>query len=139
MTNYNFQEEIEELLQTEYSEVIAKSSGLAVEEKHAVIAACVLALNGEQTKKNEQARVAAVRAIVALLPLSLGTVAGLLNKRQNRHHYEVHFTLFCYLDWSQEMPAASSMTKDILQMVQNYIMAVPRTTARAAWMAGDML
>jgi hypothetical protein len=129
----------EDILQADYSKVIAKISGLGIEEKETILAACVNALEGKQSKKNEGTRVAAVRAVVALLPLSLETIADLLNRRQNRHHYEVHFTLFCYLDWVQEMPLATSLTKDVLLRVEKYLMTVPRATARAVWMAGDML
>lgn len=139
MTSYDIRKEADELLQLEYSAVITKLSGLADEQKHAALAACVAALDGDQTTKNERLRVAAVRAIVALLPLSLGAIAELLTRRQNRHHYEVHFTLFCYLDWSQEMLAASSVAKEALLLVEDYLMTVPRPTARAVWMAEDML
>lgn len=139
MTDYDLQKEVDNILQSEYSAVITKLSGLADEEKYTILAACIIALNGEQTKKNGRLRIAAVRAIVALLPLSLGAIAELLTRRQNKHHYEVHFTLFCYLDWSQEMPVASSVTKEILFLAENYLMTVPHPTARAGWMAGHML
>ena len=139
MISYDIQKEADEILQQEYSAVIARISGLADEQKHTALAACVAALDGEQTTKNMSLRIAAGRVIVALLPLSFGAIAELLTRRQNRHHYEVHFTLFCYLDWSQEMPAAASVAKDVLLLVKNYLMTVLRPTARAAWMAGDML
>jgi hypothetical protein len=129
----------EDILQFDYSQVIAQFSGLDIEEKETILAMCASELEGEQSRKNERTRIAVVRAVVALLPLSLETIADLLNRRQNKNHYEVHFTLFCYLDWVQEMPASSSLTKDVLLLVEKYLMTVPRATAHAVWMAGDML
>ncbi len=129
----------EDILKAEYSRVMAKVHQLAVERKVAVLAVCLSALSGPQSRGNEAARIAAVRAIVALLPLSLGPIADLLNRCRNKHHYGVHFTLFCYLDWAQEIPDAPSLTEDVLMLMENYFMTVPRATARAVWMAGDML
>ena len=128
-----------DILKADYANVIAAVNQLAVEQKVAILAVCVSALSGPQPSNNEAVRIAAVRVLVALLPLSLAAIADLLSRCQNKHHYEVHFTLFCYLDWAQEMPDAFSLTEDVLLLVENYLMTVPRKTARAAWMAGDML
>lgn len=129
----------EDILGAEYSRVVARVNPLDAEKKAALLAVCVAALGGPQARGNDAVRIAAVRVIVALLPLSLGAIADLLNRRLNKHHYETHFTLFCYLDWAQEMPDASSLTQDVLRLVENYVMTVSRRTARAAWMAADML
>ena len=128
-----------DILGSEYSRVMTKINQLDVEQKESVLATCIPVLNGVQSRKNDAVRIVAVRVIVALLPTSLAAIADLLSRYQNKHHYEVHFTLFCYLDWAQEMPDASSLTKDVLLLVENYLMTVPRKTARAAWMAGNML
>ena len=128
-----------DILGSEYSRVMTKINQLDVEQKESVLATCIPVLNGVQSRKNDAVRIVAVRVIVALLPLSLAAIADLLSRCQNKHHYEVHFTLFCYLDSAQEMPDASSLTKDVLLLVENYLMTVPRKTALAAWMAGDML
>lgn len=129
----------EDILQFDYREAMAKVSQLDAQQKAAVLAACVPALSSKQFSRNGCARVAAVRAIVALLPLSLGAIADLLNKHLTKDHYEVHCTLFCYLEWAQEMPDAPSLTKDVLRLVEGYLMAVPRETALAAWMVAHML
>ena len=129
----------ENILYADYSKVVAKVALLDDEEKASVLALCVPDLTGPQSSKNEAVRIAAVRVIVALLPLSLGAIADLLSRFQNKHNYEVHFTLFCYLDWAQEMPDASVLTRMVLPIVEKYLLTVPRKTARAAWMAGNML
>ncbi len=129
----------EDILRADYPEVMAKMSPLDAQQKAAVLAVCVPALSGKESSRTRLARIAAVRAIVALLPLSLGAIADLLNRRLTKDHYEVHRTLFVYLSWTQEMPDASSLTKEVLRLVEDYLMAVPRETARAAWMAADML
>lgn len=129
----------EDILRADYSRLIAKVNPLDAEKKAALLAICVSALSGPKYRENEAASIAAVRVIVALLPLSLGAIADLLNRRLNWHQYEVHFTLFVYLDAAQEMPDVPFLTKDVLLLVENYLMTVPRKTALAAWMAGDML
>lgn len=129
----------ENILQANYFNVIAKVAPLDAEAKASLLAACISALTGPQSSKDDAVRIAAVRGIVALLPLSRGAIADLLNKFQSRDDYEVHFTLFCYLDWAQEMPAAPALTADVLMIAENYLMIVPCETARAVWMAGDML
>jgi hypothetical protein len=85
------------------------------------------------------ARVVAARLLVSLLPDSLETLATLLRKRENALAYETHFTLFCYVDWATEVAAASDVAADILALVAEYLQNVPAETAKAAWMAGDML
>ena len=112
----------EDILKADYCNVIAAVNQLAVEQKVAIFAVRLSALTGPQSKKNETVRIAAVRGIVALLPLSLSAIADLLSRCQNKHHYEVHFTLFCYLDWAQEMPDAYSLTANVLPIVENYLM-----------------
>lgn len=129
----------EDILRANYENVIAKVVPLGVEDKAELLPVCVAALSGPQYRENDAVCIAAVRVIVALLPLSLGAIADLLNRRLNWHQYEVHFTLFCYLDWAQEMPDASSLTQDVLRLMENYLMTVPRKNARAAWMAAEML
>ena len=45
MTSYDIQKEADEILQQEYSAVIARISGLADEQKHTALAACVAAFD----------------------------------------------------------------------------------------------
>lgn len=128
-----------DILAADYSDVVEKMGQLSVKAKEDMLALCITALEGRQSKKSRQARIAAVRAIVALLPLSLGAITSLLSQCQSKYQYEVHYTLFCYLDWAQEIPANSAVAREVLLVVEKYLMTVPCTTARAAWMAGDML
>lgn len=129
----------ENILQADYSDVVAEVASLESEAKVSLLTVCVSSLIGPQSIESEAASIAAVRVLVALLPLSLGAITNLLNRFQNWDNYEVHFTLFCYLDWVQKMPDAPSLTRKILPLVENYLMTVPRKDARAVWMAGDML
>ncbi len=129
----------EDIVGANYSEIIAKVSQLDSRGQEDILATCIAALGSERGKQNKITRIAAVRAIVALLPLSLEPIAAFLCRHTSKHDYEVHFTLFCYLDWAQEMPDAPILTKEVLQLVENYVMTVSRPTARAAWMAADML
>ena len=128
-----------DILVLNYAHVIAQIARLNPEEKTHLLAYCVAALRDERARKDERLRITTVRAVVALLPLSLEMVADLLVNFSSKHDYEIHFTLFCYLDWTQEMPDALPLTKSVLPLVENYLLQVPRETARAAWMAVDML
>lgn len=62
-----------------------------------------------------------------------------LGRTDDAFDFEVHFTLFCYLDGCQEMPRAASTRPEVLRLVHAYLTSVRVGTARAAWMAGDLL
>lgn len=84
-------------------------------------------------------RIAYARTVVALLPDSLECLRAWLGRMDDTLDFEVHFTLFCYLDGCQEMPRANSLRPEVLRLVHDYLASVRVGTARAAWMAGDLL
>ncbi len=128
-----------DVLALNYAHAIAQIAQLSPEEKTRLLMDCAAVLRNERASKDERLRITAVRVLVALLPMSLEVITSLLNKFAGRHHYEVHYTLFCYLDWAQEMPYAASLTQSILPLVETYFLSVPRQTAHAVWMAADMM
>jgi hypothetical protein len=84
-------------------------------------------------------RLVAVKFVVAALPLSRNVVARALERRAGPGDYETHFCLFCFLDAVQDVPGASEVAAEVPDLVGAYLAEVPRETARAAWMAGDLL
>lgn len=86
----------------------------------------------------EDVRVYLIRFLVALVPQSLPLIEFLLSQFRRPENYEIHFTLFCYLD---EVPyfGTASDRAEVLRISENYLLNVPADTGHASWMAGDML
>ena len=96
-------------------------------------------LSDHRVTRNDVQRVSAARVLVALLPESLPYLHRLLLDQRDRWSYEVHFSLFCFLDWALCFPTATRVPQLALAAVEEYLMKVKHQTARAAWMAGDLL
>lgn len=123
----------------DYGQVLRRVQNLNREERDELRRLCETTLEDARLGGQESIRIPAVRLLVALLPDTLGLLSEWLQRRTNAYCYEVHFTLFCYLDWVSEMPAADTLTQEILARIENYLMTVKSRTASAAWMAGDLL
>ena len=128
-----------DILRTDYEDVLPVVAALSDSKKAELLEVSRVALAGIQSSREVDLRVSAVRAIIALLPLSLDYITELLKKFSGKQDFETHYTLFCYLDWVQRMPDAPYLKKRVLPLVICYLYLVPRTTARAVWMAADML
>lgn len=128
-----------DILRADYENVLVVVATLDDGKKARLLEISRSALAGIQSSKEQDLRISAVRAIVALLPLSLDYITELLRKVSGKQDYETHYTLFCYLDWTQRMPEAASLKRRVLPLLEGYLMLVPRATARAAWMASDLL
>jgi hypothetical protein len=89
--------------------------------------------------KSEAERVAAAKLFVAMLPDSLEKIQKWLQKRSERWHYEVHFSLFCFLDDSLSLPLDAKVLSSIEGLVVRYLKAAKSDTAHAVWMAADLL
>jgi len=122
-----------------YAHVLDEIAELDPGDKLRLLASCDTVLNDERVGQDTSTRITAVRILVALLPLSLEAITDLLSRFAGRRDYETHHTLFCYLEWVQEMPKAAILTQSILPLVEAYFLNVPRQTARAVWMAADMM
>jgi hypothetical protein len=112
-------------------------------ERDALFRRVASSLRGPRFVTDTDRRLAAVRFLVAGLPASLPHIRTLLARRRSVWNYEVHFSLFCWLDEVQSQhrfPASSKkLDRDALFLVEEYLLVVPRRTAYAAWMAGDLL
>lgn len=95
-------------------------------------------LKGSSVKR-EPERIAAAKTLVALLPKSLPTIEARLQEKNGRWSYELHFSLFCFLDDALEIPISAVTLKRIPSMVGSYLKSAERDTARAPWMASHLL
>lgn len=87
----------------------------------------------------EEKRVGVVKILVALLPDSAGLIEALLKKRRGKHVYEVHFSLFCFLDFVEDIDADDDFRRRVPSLVKEYLINVRTEAAYAAWMAGQFL
>lgn len=95
-------------------------------------------LKSDRRRKTEE-RIVGARILVALLPDSLDSIQELLITRSNRWDYELHFTLFCYLDDSQFLPLTERTKSEVLKLIFDYLVSARVNTALAVWMAGHSL
>ncbi|MFH1700017.1 MAG: hypothetical protein ABIE07_05460 [Candidatus Zixiibacteriota bacterium] len=88
---------------------------------------------------NEEKHVVMVRFLMALLPESLDEILNLLQSMYDRTTYEIHFTVFCYLDRVLDICKSKRVLNKILVTISEYFLIIETNTASAAWMAGDLL
>jgi hypothetical protein len=108
-------------------------------EQNIILNTCEKILSDEKAPLNEVNRVACVKILISLLPLSMPTLERLLKKRKGKEAYEIHFTIFCFLDRVICLHVNNRTSSLILDAVSEYLHNVSSETASAAWMAGDLL
>ena len=82
-------------------------------------------------------RIIFVKTVVSLIPETNQVIYDVLQRKKHRLDFELHFTLFCYIDDIFEVCATEATP--ILMFIENYLMECNSKTARAFWMAGDLL
>lgn len=95
-------------------------------------------LRTDKDCRNVHNRIAAVRVLVGGLPQTINVISRLVRDRSRPLSYEIHFTLFCYLD-RLDLPADRRLRARVLQLVKEYLMTASSNRAHATWMAGDLL
>jgi hypothetical protein len=116
-----------------------KVQGLKPVERARLLSLCERTLRKESLRSIEQVRVAVIKILVALLPDSILNIRRWINKRSGRMVYEVHFSLFCFLDCVRDLTNAKEFSEEILSLLEAYLLNTRSETAQAAWMAGDLL
>lgn len=96
-------------------------------------------LNDRVCFKDESVRVASAKLLVCQIPQSLDLICKCLEARGDRLDFELHFSLFCFLDWVNRFRHSERTRKVILALVAKYLDTIDRSTAKSAWMAGDLL
>ena len=113
-------------------------SGLSDRRKRKLLRALTSRIEPERLTLQGD-RIAAAKMLIAMLPLSAPDIERYLHRRENRWCYELHFSVFCFLDHVHSNQSLSELKDSVLRMVCDYLLAVPVNTAKAAWMAGDLL
>lgn len=109
---------------------------LSARERRGMAHTCAQALKGSRVTRDEARRVLLAKLLVSLLPHALPQLAQLLQVKPRVPLAEVQFSLFCFLDGGGPGTRA---TRNVLRLVEHYLMGISRDTAQAAWMAGDLL
>jgi hypothetical protein len=104
-----------------------------------VLELCEAALGDARLRAHEPTRRAAAAVVVALLPASRETICRWVNDRSGIDVYEVHFSLFCFLDQVPRLAGGVELASEVLSLVETYLLEVASEAAQAAWMAGDLL
>ena len=90
--------------------------------------------------QDENTRIALIKILLATLPLSFDIIKTLLNNNSSELDFlKSIFQTFCFLDQIQNMALEDSQKKDIVALVELYLLNAEKPTAHAAWMAGDLL
>lgn len=108
-------------------------------ERAALISLCEDVLGNRFKRSREDMRVSAVKLLVALFPATLDNITRWLERNSEGSLYEVHFSLFCFLDQVPGLSGAKSFAFHVPVLIGNYLNQVRSETAHAAWMAGDLL
>lgn len=88
--------------------------------------------------RNEHNRIAATKILLATADSNLALITKLLSDFGSQVAYEVHFTLFCFMDL-QDVPGGHHLHKKLHQLAAEYLLRVRRATASANWMVGHLL
>jgi len=90
-------------------------------------------------RKDESARVACSKIIVSLIPDSNEIIRHWISTKSGRYVYEIHFSLFCFLDRAVDVAGGESFAKEIPVLIEKYLFEIHSDTAQANFMAGDLL
>lgn len=118
-------------------EEIAKHPAVASKDKN-LVHDTLQALKTKQVANDDDARVAVVKVAIALLPVTSQSLLALLHKR-SQWHYEMHFTIFCFLDASARLAKARTFASRVPSIVERYLKSLRRDPADSAFMAAEML
>lgn len=96
-------------------------------------------LSDTSSSRNKITRVACVKILVTLLPFTLDLFEKYLKIRHGKQAYEIHFTIFCFLDELNVTHFSSKSKQRVLEAISEYLNNVRSEAGNAAWMAGDLL
>lgn len=88
---------------------------------------------------SEEERISAATLLIALLPNSERTILRLLAARGDIWIHEMHFSLFCFLDYVREAPEKSNFAAKVPGLVEKYLSNLKTERASAGWMAAHLM
>ena len=127
-----------EILHADVAEIVDVARSLTPDQKRMQIAGIKTMIDSIETRSATDMRVCLVRILVSLLPDALSIITEILNCIDDASWFEVHFTLFCYLDLVATSEDSQTRFR-ILQEIEKYLMNARRDTALATRKAADLL
>lgn len=89
--------------------------------------------------KKEPVRIVCIRILVIFFPESWDIIDSWLDRKDEKYWYEVHFTIFCYLDWITYLFPHHPSLSNITIALNKYLKNAKSQSSRSAWMAGHLL
>lgn len=110
-----------------------------IKNKEQLLKNCEALLKEKTIINIEAKRIAIIKVLVSLFPSSFEIIRKLLYAKNSKDEYEIHFTLFCFLNYLKESNSNFVFKEELLLEINNYLKTIPKKTSAAAWMLGDML
>lgn len=88
--------------------------------------------------KDDKIRIGLIKLLISLMPESFNLIKKILELKRNKYDYELHFTIFCYLDDVTYKETKESLDQ-LTRVIVDYMKNIRIETAKAAWMAGHLL
>ena len=89
--------------------------------------------------RGENLRIVGAKTLVALAPLSAGSIRVCLARSPASRSADCQFSLLCFLDELQDFPGGTDLAADVPPLLESLLMRTRRDPAKAAWMAADLL
>lgn len=124
---------------TNFPELLLNVANMDAALRAQLIGLCEKAFADNALRKHEATRVAAGKLLVTLLPEAIQLLELLLQKLRPKSMYEVHFTLFCYLDEVQHFDNLKATSEQVLELITAYLMKSKSDPVQSCWMAADLL
>ena len=100
---------------------------------------CKSCVNDKKIIRDCSSQLALVKILINLMPESVKIIKELINRKNSKFDYELHFSLFCFLDNVPYLPGGEKFAREIPSIIEKYLMETNTDTAYAAFMAGDLL
>ena len=96
-------------------------------------------LKSPQMRHSEEQRISAATMLISLLPDSEKTIVRLLKAKGDLWDYELHFSIFCFLDFVWLSQARADFAVQVPQLVEEYLSNLKVEKASAGWMAAHLM
>lgn len=128
-----------DVTQATFEDLMQRVADLHEDGRSLLLTLCRRFIASRKQRTEEAHRIVVAKILVALAPQSADTIRSLLLERSDQSAYELHFSLFCFLDRAVEVQEARDFVLEVPSLVENYLMEVSTESGHAAWMAGDLL
>lgn len=127
------------IITADFEDVVSWLSCLDAAERESALKVITRRFSDRAWNCNVPRRISLVRILVGLLPESCRLLERLLESRSDYIDFEIHFTLFCYLEWTCILPELRQHAERVLSLTRSYMLDATSAQARAVWMAGHMV